>query len=327
MAYDPQVIKRAKERLAERRNHAAGEAALLHDRVCKQFPRAREIEKELTAAVPEVTRIILQGGDPVAVEKVKQQNMALQAELSSLLRHAGYDRENFEPRYTCTQCGDTGYVNGEPCECFRQLLKEEACARLSGLSALKLTRFEELDLSYYDAANDPKLGTSVRRRMTDIIAYCRAYADGFSPEAESLLLQGATGTGKTHLSLAVARTVAEKGFGVIYGSLQPLLRKMENEHFGKSEGDSEEQLLGCDLLILDDLGMEFDSPFYRSCIYNLLNARLLEQRPTIISTNLGFVALQERYGDQIVSRITGGYTPLICVGKDIRQMRREQAMH
>ena len=82
----------------------------------------------------------------------------------------------------------------------------------------------------------------------------------------------------------------------------------------------------CDLLILDDLGMEFDSPFYRACIYNLLNARLLEGRPTIISTNMTFANIQERYGDQIASRLVGGFEVLLCVGKDIRQLLRRRSM-
>ena len=72
--------------------------------------------------------------------------------------------------------------------------------------------------------------------------------------------------------------------------------------------------------------MEFESAFNRACLYNILNARLLEGRPTVISTNLSFSALQARYGDQIASRISGGFVPLLCVGKDIRQLIRRQSM-
>ena len=73
--------------------------------------------------------------------------------------------------------------------------------------------------------------------------------------------------------------------------------------------------------------MEFDSPFYRTCIYSLLNDRLLEGRPTIVSTNLSFSAIGERYGDQIASRIVGGFELLMCVGRDVRQIMRYRAMH
>ena len=81
-----------------------------------------------------------------------------------------------------------------------------------------------------------------------------------------------------------------------------------------------------DLLILDDVGTEFASPFYASCLYNLINTRMLESRPTLISTNLNQTQLQERYGDQIVSRITGTFIPLVFTGRDIRQIKRSEAL-
>ncbi len=326
MAYDPQVVQAAREQLDKRRRHAAATAAALRERLCEQFPRLQQIEREIAAAVPRITHTILNGGDPAVIEEIRQQNLALQQEMAQLLHQAGYEADNFEPQYTCSRCGDTGYVGGQVCDCYRRLLQEEACRRLSGLSAQKLTDFDTMRLDYYDGAVDPKLGVSPRQQMQDVIAYCREYTADFTPQSDSLLLQGSTGTGKTHLCLAIARRVAEQGYGVVYGSLGPLLRRLQQEQFGKAEGDSEEQLVGCDLLVLDDLGMEFDSAFNRTCIYNILNTRLLEGRPTVISTNLGFTALKERYGDQIASRISGGFEPLLCVGKDIRQLIRRQSM-
>ena len=85
-------------------------------------------------------------------------------------------------------------------------------------------------------------------------------------------------------------------------------------------------MAGCDLLILDDLGMEFSSPFYVSCLYNLINTRMLADLPTIISTNLNQSQMQERYGDAITSRITGSFNPIVFLGKDIRQIKSQQRM-
>lgn len=325
MAYDPQVVQAARERLEQRRQKATNDAAALRTRLYTQFPRIKEIEQELTTALPEVTRAIL-AGDNEGVERTRQHNLRLQTELADILLTAGFTQTNLEPQYTCPLCEDTGYANGKVCACYQQLLREEACRRLSGLSSMKLTDFDGISLSYYSDKVDPRLGISPRDRMRKIVDYCRTYAREFTPNAPSLLLLGATGTGKTHLSLAIAKQVTEQGYNVIYGSIQPLLRKLESEHFGRAEGDSETQLIDCDLLILDDLGMEFDSPFNRVCLYNILNARLLEGKPTIISTNLGHSAIAERYGDQIASRITGGFEPLLCVGEDIRQLIRRRKM-
>lgn len=326
MAYDPQVIRAAQERLEQRRSDADTRAAALRAQLTAQDPTLREIEVQVAETLPQITRVILDGGDAAALHAVQQRNLALQRQLADRLHALGYSENNFEPQYTCPKCRDTGYADGRMCDCYRRLLQEEACKRLSSLSAMKLTSFDEMDPTLYDGTPDPKLGVSPRQRMLDIIAYCRSYAQQFTPQADSLLLQGATGTGKTHLALAIARTVTEQGYGVVYGSMQPLLRRMESEHFGRAEGDSTAQLTACDLLVLDDLGMEFDSPFYRACIYTLINDRLLSGRPTVISTNLGFGAIKERYGEQIASRILGGFQPLMCTGRDIRLLLRQRAM-
>ena len=325
MAYDPHVVQAARERLEQRRQQASNDAAALRARLHTQYPRIREIEQELTTALPEVTRAIL-AGDNAAVERTRQNNLRLQSELADILLVAGYTQTTLDPQYTCPLCEDTGYANGKVCTCYQQLLREEACRRLSSLSSMKLTDFDGMSLSYYSDKVDPRLGISPRERMQKILDYCRHYAHEFTPNAPSLLLLGATGTGKTHLSLAIAKQVAEQGYNVVYGSVLTLLRKLESEHFGRAEGDSESQLINCDLLILDDLGMEFDSAFTRASLYNILNARLLEDKPTIISTNLSHSAISDRYGEQIASRITGGFEPLLCVGDDIRQLIRHRKM-
>ena len=327
MAYDPQVVRAARARLERRRTDAATHAATLREELTARYLRLAEIEQELAQTLPEITRIILEQGDADDLARLQQKNETLQREMADILHTAGYRIDNFKPQYTCPRCSDTGYVDGHICECYRAILREEACARLSSLSRMKLTDFDSMDLDYYDARVDEALGTSPRERMREIIDACRRYAADFSDSSESLLFLGATGTGKTHLSLAIARVVAEKGYSVVYGSVQPLMRCMENEHFGRAEGNTEEQLIDCDLLILDDLGMKFDTPFSRASLYTVLNARMQQARPTIISSNLSFDVMRERYGDQITSRLIGGMVPIMCVGKDIRQLIRMRKLH
>ena len=327
MAYDPQVVRSARARLEQRRTDATTRAVALHEELTARYPRLVAIEQELAQTLPEITRVILEQGDTAELLRLQRHNEALQREMADILHAAGYGFDNFKPQYTCPRCADTGYVDGHICECYRSLLREEACARLSSLSRMRLTDFDSMDLDYYDARVDEALGTSPRERMREIIDGCRRYAADFSESSESLLFLGATGTGKTHLSLAIARVAAEKGYSVVYGSVQPLVRCMENEHFGRAEGNTEEQLIDCDLLILDDLGMEFDTPFSRASLYTVLNARMQQARPTIISSNLSFDVLRERYGDQITSRLIGGMVPIVCVGKDIRQLIRMRKLH
>ena len=81
-------------------------------------------------------------------------------------------------------------------------------------------------------------------------------------------------------------------------------------------------LINTELLVLDDLGSEFSTPFYESVIYNIINTRINMGLPTIINTNLDTNELQKKYNDRIISRIFCVYKTLYCLGVDIRQIKR-----
>ena len=98
---------------------------------------------------------------------------------------------------------------------------------------------------------------------------------------------------------------------------------MEKERFGQNSGGGNtlNSLLECDLLILDDMGTEFNTSFVTSVIYNIVNTRILNNRPTIISTNLSLKELEARYSSRIVSRLMGHYIIKLFAGTDIRLMK------
>ena len=111
---------------------------------------------------------------------------------------------------------------------------------------------------------------------------------------------------------------------MVYGSVQNLMARLEQERFGRTnEGESAKALLECDLLILDDLGTEFTTQFVTASMYNLINSRLLAAKPTIISTNLSMKDLNDKYTERFTSRIIGGYDRLVFLGRDIRQQKRQ----
>ena len=135
------------------------------------------------------------------------------------------------------------------------------------------------------------------------------------------MLTGGTGLGKTHLSLSIAREVINKGFGVIYGSAQNIVSKMENEKFRnyQSSDESERHYIDCDLLIVDDLGTEYTTAFSSAAIYNIINSRIMMSKPTIISTNLTMKDMEKSYTYRMVSRVIGNNIRLEFLGSDIRQ--------
>ena len=158
--------------------------------------------------------------------------------------------------------------------------------------------------------------------MSNIFEFCKLYADGFSENSESLVLIGKTGLGKTHLSLSIAREAVKKGFGVVYTPAQRLVSSLELEHFsGSGSSTMKKKYSSCDLLIIDDLGAEFPTQFTTAAIGNLINERLFEKRPTIISTNLMGNELTARYTERTASRILGEYRKLYFLGEDIRFLK------
>ena len=190
---------------------------------------------------------------------------------------------------------------------------------LNANTKLVLSSFDTFQLSYYSGED--------YFTMERIYNYAKDYANNFTPRSGSVLMFGPTGLGKTHLSLAIANQVIQKGFSVIYDSIINILRNIEKEHFSYEHStDMLDLVMDTDLLILDDLGTEFETSFYNSTIYNIINTRLSASRPTIISTNMDFRAISSRYDERVVSRITSGYACLEFRGDDVRlQIKRNAA--
>jgi DNA replication protein DnaC len=138
----------------------------------------------------------------------------------------------------------------------------------------------------------------------------------------NLLLIGTTGTGKTHISTAIAKSVIEQGYSVLYDSAQNIISAYEDDRFRSGYGQGEhksDKYTECDLLIIDDLGTEYSTPFSISSMYNLINTRQNRGLSTIISTNLPFDALAKKYEDRIFSRIIGRDSKILnFTGKDRR---------
>ncbi len=220
--------------------------------------------------------------------------------------------------YSCDKCKDTGYKDGVLCDCVKDAAKRAYISELSEKFPLSCSRFEDFKLSYY---TDP----AAQKRMSAVLALSKDFAENFSKSTrQNLLFMGNTGLGKTHLSLSIAGVVLEKGYDVIYGSAYNLFSKMESEHFGEHTNRFYEAVLGCDLLIIDDLGAEFVSPYIQTLVYNIVNTRILTGKPTIVNTNLSMKEIETRYTPRVASRFIGEYTAKAFMGNDVRQIKKMQ---
>ncbi len=320
-------IERALQHIADRRMTAQVQNSERMDEIEARIPEVVEINRQLFRTGQELIQIINSGKNvEQRVDQLRQQNIQAQLLVRQLLVQRGYPADYLDMHYTCEKCQDTGYYQGQFCTCVTELAGKMAAKELNQSIRFLDCRFSNFSLDYYQGLHTPN-GASCYTAMERVMHFCQAYAQQFRPDAPSILMEGKTGLGKTHLSLAIANVVLEKGYSVLYDSIINFLRQIEKEHFGRSEdgNDTLELLLSCDLLILDDLGTEFHSQFYQSTIYNIVNTRMNRQKPTIISTNMDYNEISKHYEERITSRIYTTYTCLLFVGQDVRILKKQLA--
>ncbi|MBC8569742.1 ATP-binding protein [Zongyangia hominis] len=327
MGYPKEIHKKAFDELEARRRRANETAQRHRQEVLQKAPEVAVIDRQLSATALSVARAVLDENEHIEelIKGLRLKNLDLQKRRAALLTQAGFPADYTDIHYTCSRCQDRGYVGSRMCECLHSLQRQLAHAALCEQSAMTGCKFSTFQLQFYPDEIDSRLRVNLRRHMEEVLVYCQNYASGFSLSSPSVLMQGKTGLGKTHLSLAIASDVLEKGFGVIYMSAQNLLSKIERERFSREQNgdfDTFSMICDADLLILDDLGAEFSTQFTVSAIYNIINSRILSGKPTIINTNLTLSELKDRYTERVISRLMGTYDVLSFYGIDIRQLKR-----
>lgn len=286
----------------------------------EKAPRLKQIANELAKTSKDMyTVLFVQKG---SIDELKNKNIALQSEREGILLNNGFGADFLSTKHTCATCEDTGFVDGFRCECLNKLINQFESQKFNQSMPIGFSGFDGFKLEYYSQKENNNI-ENCRAHMKDVRDFCFSYANSFTRNSRSLLMIGATGLGKTHLALAISEMITQKKYSPIYISVSEMIRKMQDEYFGRANSDSmiTDSLLSTDLLIIDDLGTELDSNYSNSALYNIINARLNNGQPTIVTSNLSISALGQRYGDRILSRLTTMYTCLKFVGEDIRYLQ------
>lgn len=319
MATNTQTVSIANDTLAKRRQANTTLLMRRQQEVFAKLPRIEDIGYEITAIGADFTMARLAKNEERAVQ-LKQQMAELEQQRKTLLVENGFSADYLDPVYTCALCRDKGFVNGKICSCLKQEIIKQRQNMLTSLSPAPVTNFEQFSLEYYPDTTDEH-GINPRRQMQQILNYCKKYAEGFNRNRRSILMLGTSGLGKTHLSCAIAGECVKKGYVVMYASSQSMFEQLENNRYDTQNVLND--ILGCDLFILDDLGTEYMTAHGLSVLYNIINTRMLNGTPCIFSTNLtSQKALTAKYGEKIVSRLLGSCDTLYFVGEDIRFKKR-----
>ena len=131
------------------------------------------------------------------------------------------------------------------------------------------------------------------------------------------------------MSNCIANELLKKGKTVLYQTAPVLLETVINDKMTKNKTQKQKDfynnVLECDLLIIDDLGTEFLNSLLLSELFTILNTRLLNLNSkvtkTIISTNLNIEEIFRKYEERIGSRIAGYYDIYQFFGDDLRMKK------
>jgi DNA replication protein DnaC len=136
------------------------------------------------------------------------------------------------------------------------------------------------------------------------------YAKNFKKiksEGTSLVLCGTTGTGKTHLSSALTNYLIENYQArILYTKAFDVLREVKETYNRKSKytfEDVHKKHVKVDLLIIDEVGVQFGTDTEKQILFEIINDRYENMKPTILITNLNLASLKEFAGDRVIDRM------------------------
>lgn len=292
----------------------------------RKYPRLKELDDLTAASSVRHARKLLEG-DSMALPHLKQELDYYRAEREAILASAGVDADYFEPPYACPACKDTGYINGGRCHCFKQAAIDLVYTQSNMKNILEKENFSTFTYNYYsDSEEKAEGGVTPRANACRAVKCILAFLENFDKRFENLLLYGGVGTGKTFLSNCIAKDLLDSGHSVIYFTAFQLFEVLEKNKFEKGSDSAMpiQNLLDCDLLIIDDLGTELINTFTTSQLFLCMNERNIRRKSTLISTNWELDMLHNIYTERVFSRLISGYTAIKLFGDDIRLQNKHK---
>lgn len=181
----------------------------------------------------------------------------------------------------------------------------EAAARLAQLSdALKQSALPDRFLGR--TFGNFVASTPEQAHALDVV---RRFSDGIeeaSRRGTTLVLAGGVGTGKSHLAGAAIQQIAghhKQGLYVTVLSLLRLVRDTWRRDSPRTESQVMSELAAVDLLVVDEVGLQYDTDAEKTLLTEVMDRRYLDCKPSILITNLGLEAFKAHVGDRVYSRL------------------------
>lgn len=292
------------------------------EQVRAAIPEYRELEDSISTLSVAAAKSMLDG-EADARRTLHSSLAKIRLRQKQLLEDAGFSGDYLEPVYSCPLCQDTGYITSEnglkqKCSCFRLREISIIYSQSHIQELVERENFSTLSTKYYHGED--------LQHFESAVILCREFVKNFNKDYRNILFYGTVGTGKSFLSGCIAKELMDAGHSVIYFSASGFFELFARYSFDYRENaayqDFCEDIYGCDLLIIDDLGTEITNAFVSSQLFSCLNERSLRKKPLIISTNLILEEISGRYSDRIFSRITSSFDLCKLTGPDIRIIKK-----
>jgi len=229
--------------------------------------------------------------------KIEEENIELKHDVEDLkiqidayLKRNNIDKSKLTPNYDCSICNDTGVAGGRICACLQKELNLKKSLLYSSQ-----TQFKNF------ASAKPEIMNETDIKALDLLKkWCSRYPNITKTNINIL---GGSGTGKTFMLECVANELINKSAVVCYKTAFELNELARLYHIGKSYEFSD--CMQAEVLIIDDLGTEPTlKNVTKEYLYNLINVRQTNNKPTLISSNLSLDNILDRYDERIFSRLS-----------------------
>lgn len=153
----------------------------------------------------------------------------------------------------------------------------------------------------------------------DVLEWLGGFLEG-SPS--NLMIGGPVGTGKTRQAWGIWREIVERGRACSFqfGRVSALLDRLRPGPDGSTrEPGLLEACQTVPLLILDDLGAQKTTDWAAERLYEIIDERYVNLRPTVVTSNRSSTEIAETVGERLVSRISEDCRTVLIVGPDRRR--------
>ena len=223
--------------------------------------------------------------------------------------------------YSCKKC--VSEYEGKEAETKRIIelntKNDKIKKNLRGCSIGK--RFQNVSFDDYMPTN----GTNAQK----VFNSCKIYAESFDvhhSDGSGLILIGMPGTGKNHLAAAICTHVINTGkYTAVHTTVMKLIRRIKATWSRDAEESEQTAIVAfCepDLLVIDEVGVQFGSDTEKLLLTEVINERYEQMRPTIVISNLTTPELAECLGARVIDRFRDGGEVLVFDWESYRKKNK-----